>query len=209
MWPTLWTCFASGPDWYYEKDEAVQLTRCWRCHINSQKRISYRPIIEVLCDAKYPCFFAFGRHTANDFLHSIGIFPGAPAAYICRSDTRFNNFLAGIQAYMQQWAGCNFLNHVSSICNSQNSFAYNYTSFHFYRAFLLVFRRAYVTIPQNLYNTMMNQGLFNPEHRIGAFLMEYLFSKLTVLQAINIRSKPMTTYVPGSHAGLKFTLTLT
>lgn len=172
------------------------------------KRISYRPIVTVLCDAGLPCFFAFGRHTANDFLHSIGFFPGAPAAYICTSDTRFENFLTGIQAYMRQWASCDFLNHVSSICNSVNPFAYNYTSFHFYQAFLLVFHRAYVTIPRDLYNNLMKQGLFNPEHHIGEFFIAYIFPKLTVLQGINMCSKLKTNCVPDSHAGFKSTITL-
>lgn len=167
MWPTFWTCFTSGPDWYYETAEAIKLTKIWRTHINTRKRVSCKPIIDILGEAKEPCFFAFGRHTANDFLHSIGLFPGAPAAYICTSDIRFDTFLNGIQAYMRQWASYDFLHNASAICNSTNPFAYNYTSFHFYRAFLLVFRKASVTVPQHLFNTMMRGGLFNPEHCIG------------------------------------------
>lgn len=205
----LWECFTSGPDWYHETAEAEQLCIGWRSRVKSQKRISYKPIIEILCDADEPCFFAFGRHTANDFCHTIGLFPGAPAQYICSSDGQFTIFLNGIQTYMQQWASRHFLKNVSSMCNSNNAFAYNYTSFHFYRPFLLVYRRSHVCIPKDLFNSIMSKGLFNPSHRIGKLSPIYfLFYAKISTQVTGTHFKQMINCVPGSGVKFKFTLTL-
>ncbi|KAF7966024.1 hypothetical protein HWV62_40459 [Athelia sp. TMB] len=76
VWPSLWTAFASGPDWHFETSDAIKHVKDWRKRTLAKSRISYKPIIKILCDADEPGFFAFGRHTANNFLHSTGIFPG-------------------------------------------------------------------------------------------------------------------------------------
>ncbi|KAF7967022.1 hypothetical protein HWV62_36223 [Athelia sp. TMB] len=167
VWPSLWTAFASGPDWHFETSDAIKHVKDWRKRTLAKSRISYKPIIKILCDADEPGFFAFGRHTANDFLHSTGIFPGAPAIFVCTSDARFKKFLCAIVQYMHTWAQPKFLNTVGGICNTHNPFAYNYKSAIFYRTHVMVFRKSYTYIPRLLYNTLLRAGLFNPKHCIG------------------------------------------
>ncbi|KAF7969568.1 hypothetical protein HWV62_26931 [Athelia sp. TMB] len=109
IWSSLWSAFASGPDWNFETRDAIQCTRDWRRRTLAKKRVSFKPIINILGDSNEPAFFAFGRHTANDFLHSIGLFPGCPAIWICSQNTRFEKFLQGIIDYMRTWVQPKFL----------------------------------------------------------------------------------------------------
>lgn len=213
MWSTLWTGFTSGPDWYYETDIAIKLTEKWRTSVITQKKFSSRPIIDILGDAKEPCFFAFGRRTANDFLHTLAIFPGAPAIYVCTSDVRFDAFLHGIVEYMATWAGSDYIDGVGGITNSDNPFVYNYKSYQFNRQHILVFRKAVATIPQLLFNKMMNEGLFNPEHSIGTSCFSFVFvcfcSMLTIMiQGIRMNSHLKTSCAQGRLVECQFIFTM-
>lgn len=167
MWPTFFAVFATGPDWNYETDAAMTMTDQWRERVLTTQRISSKTILDILCSPDEPCFFAFGRHTANDFLHSVAIFPGAPAIFICRSNSRFIAFKTGIAAYMKIWMSLPFLKLAGGIPNTLNPFAYNYKSFVVYYPYLLVFRRSHVYVPYYLYNMMLRSGLFDPQHIIG------------------------------------------
>lgn len=145
----------------------MEMTDEWRKRVLTATRVSIKPILDILCAADEPCFFAFGRHTANDFLHTAGIFPGAPAIYICQSNARYTTFKMGIVNYMKIWMSRAFLAHAGGIPNTLNPFAYNYKSFVVYFTHLLVFRRSHVYIPRALFNRMLRGGMFNTNHVIG------------------------------------------
>lgn len=166
-WPILWEAFATGPDWNIETTVALQMTDDWRQRVLAATRVSTKPILDILCAADEQCFFAFGRHTANNFLHTVGIFPGAPAIFICCSNTRYTLFKLGIVSYMKIWVSQSFLNLAGGMSNTVNPFTYNYKSFVVYFMHLLVFRRGHVFVPRQLFNTMLRAGLFNSHHVIG------------------------------------------
>lgn len=129
MWSLFWSAFATGPDWNIERNAALAMTDEWRMQVLATNRASMKPILDILCAADEPCFYAFGRHTANDFLHTVDIFPGSPAIYICLSNARFAAFKLGIVDYMKTWLSRTFLALAGGIPNSLNPFAYNYKSF--------------------------------------------------------------------------------
>lgn len=166
-WLPLWAAFATGPDWNTETNDALQLTDEWRERVLATTRVSTKSILEILGSADEPCFFAFGRHTANDFLHTVGIFPGATAIFVCRNNSRYILFKMGIVSYMSTWVSHSFLDSAGGISNSLNPFAYNYKSFVVYFMHLLVFRRSHAFVPRQLFNLMLRGGLFNPRHVIG------------------------------------------
>lgn len=166
-WLSLWAAFASGPDWNTETNLALQMTDEWRDRVLAATRVSTKSILDILGAAHEPCFFAFGRHTANDFLHTVGIFPGAPAIFICRNGTRYTLFKLGIVSYMKTWVSHKFLDFAGGIPNTLNPFAYNYKSFVVNLMHLLVFRRSHTFVPRQLFNVMLRAGLFNPRHVIG------------------------------------------
>lgn len=169
----------------------MELTDEWRFRVLTASRVSMKSILDIICAADEPCFFAFGRHTANDFLYTVGIFPGAPAIYICQSNARYSAFKVGIVDYMKIWVSRAFLALAGGLPNTLNPFAYNYKSFVVYFTHLLVFRRSHVYIPGPLFNRMLRGGLFNPGHVIGEsifhllidVLMKYVGHKYTLLDA--------------------------
>lgn len=167
-WLGFWE-FTSGPDWTYEREEAEHHLDVWRSTVNKQKRPSVKAICDILCATDgSPAFAGFGRHGVNDFLDEIKIFPGSPASYICSSDTRYQNFKTAIYTFMMIPLDPKYLKLTSGLVNSENPFEFNYTSCaHYFSMYLRVFRQRSINIPQQRYNEMLCEGLFDPSHTIG------------------------------------------
>jgi hypothetical protein len=130
-----------------------------------------KPIVDILCETSILAFSGFGRHCANDFLHLMGIYPGTPAYFICDSDDLYAAWKKEIPKYMGIWRSPKFLKHTAGICNTDNPFAFNYTSCNnYFGMYLKVFRRYTVKVTRDLYNGMVHQGLLDPNHVIGEFI---------------------------------------
>ncbi|RDB22952.1 hypothetical protein Hypma_009804 [Hypsizygus marmoreus] len=113
-------------------------------------------------------FSGFGRHTANDFLYRLGLFPGTPCYEICKDPDAYRKLKEGIHAYFSEFQSSRFLKRVSSTTNSQNPFAFNKKSHKDYlSSHIDVFRRVSVLMKKDTYNAYAKQGLFDESHTIG------------------------------------------
>jgi hypothetical protein len=122
------------------------------------------------------CWSGIGRHTANDFLHLMGIFPGTPSYVICSDLALWTDFKLRFEEYMKQWGQPEYLNAVT--CSERsNPFEFNQLGHRAYLSkYIIVFRRTYTMVPQKLYNQLVQNGLLNPSHIIG--LSKYDFFSL-------------------------------
>lgn len=149
----------------------------------SRPRMSFKPIVDILCETEVAAFSAFGRHCANDFLHIMGMFPSTPAHIICQSNKMYESWKQGIYDYLKTWRSKAFLTQTAGMCNSENPFAFNYRSFgNYFSMYIKVFRRGLVLVPCALYNQLLCDGLLNPSHVIGEYSTLYLDLPLTMTQ---------------------------
>ncbi|EDR01612.1 uncharacterized protein LACBIDRAFT_310678 [Laccaria bicolor S238N-H82] len=167
-WPIIWSTFPDGADWFLEKDVALNALEKWRHDMCTGAPGHSKPIVDVIAENGNHVFGRFGRHLANDFLYYAANFPGAPCSWVCSDDACFSHFTSRIVSYTQIWQSADFLKRCGMSTNSSNPFAFNTTSDRNYTAgFIWVFRKAFVKIPQDLYNQYLREGLFNPTHKIG------------------------------------------
>ncbi|KAI0640829.1 hypothetical protein C8Q79DRAFT_1039139 [Trametes meyenii] len=113
-------------------------------------------------------FNGYGQHTANDLLHSIGLWPGMPPATLCRNKPLYAEFKAALSSYASQYISKEYRERCLSIPNRHASLAYNHKSdANYINQFVQVYRKIRVRMPADLYNKFARKGLFNPEHIIG------------------------------------------
>lgn len=127
-----------------------------------------RPIIKEIASNALGAFSGFGRHTSNDFLFLVGIFPATPAHIICSDDARFKAFEEDIYKYLKTFTEPKFLDPVTIVANSQNPFAFSESANEAYMTqHMHVFRRTAANTPMDLYKKYLQQGLLDPKHTIG------------------------------------------
>jgi len=171
IWPSLWVCFGDGPDWNHERNACLAGLLQWRTETKlCTNAAASAAICKVLCDNNR-VFNGFGRHLANDFLHSIGIFPGTPAIVICEDDVLFDRFFTAIQTYMDQWKSPKYLARTANDVNSLNPLAYNTTSnTNYISLYVHVYRKSLCAkVDSSLYNLLATNGFLDEEHTIGEF----------------------------------------
>jgi hypothetical protein len=137
-------------------------------------KLKSRHIIKDMCDNSNVAFSGFGRHTANDILYELALFPGTPCHVICRDGEVYEAFKAYLHHYMMKFEAKAFLAKLSSVTNSDNPFSFNETSNrNFLASAVKVFRRVKVSVPTELYNTYQLLGLLDPDHTIGQFMLSW------------------------------------
>ncbi|RDB27826.1 hypothetical protein Hypma_002116 [Hypsizygus marmoreus] len=104
-------------------------------------------LIKDICRNSHRAFSGLGRHTANDLLFRLGLFPGMPCYVLCLDGTAYRQFKAGIFAYLSEFRSPQFLKRVSSTPNSLNPFTFNDNSHEKYLSrHIDVFRRTKVRV---------------------------------------------------------------
>ena len=110
------------------------------------------PIIKELCANSWGAFSGFGRHLANDFLYLQSLFPGTPLRFICEEDNVFTKFTDSVEHYLGSFTKEAFLNSVTTVTNSDNSFMFNERLNRIYmQHHILVFRHTQAFVPRELY----------------------------------------------------------
>lgn len=143
----------------------------WRQRVLDSSDNAYRADTAVCVAMQDTLYFSsFGRHMINDALHALELWPGIPIGEICASPARFEQFKDGLLAYTSEL----YERHRKYCCaksnNGDNPFAYQHNIASKYDAMMMkVFRKCYVQISAQRYNSMVQRGDFDPRHIIGLF----------------------------------------
>jgi len=138
-------------------------------------------IISDMCRNKFGCFCGLGRHTANDILYLLGIFPGTPSYIICRDQDIFKALRLKLKEYMLQFTTDPFLKRTACACNHDNPFSFNESNnSNYISTYIHVFRRTSVLVPHDLYNQYMKQGLLDKNHTIGEREAYFYLLRVTI-----------------------------
>ncbi|KAI0336892.1 hypothetical protein BDW22DRAFT_1488608 [Trametopsis cervina] len=125
------------------------------------------PLVEVISsDMTY--FNGFGKHTAADVLHDIGVLPHIPAGVVADDDNLYARLRQGIVSYTEDFKNPKFLLKCAGDSNAANPFAFHQKADdHYISSYVRVYRRQSVRMPKALYDFYASNGLFDPEHTIG------------------------------------------
>ncbi|KAF9012999.1 hypothetical protein BDZ89DRAFT_913731, partial [Hymenopellis radicata] len=169
LWPVMWAHFKSGPDWHYEHDEAMEGLDRWRDLILSKNDFNTTVLAALLVGDYSNLFFAsFGRHTANDAIHELRLFPGEPVINICSDDNRFQAFKTGLDNYIAQFESSAYIKECCNRSTSTNPLSFQKSVDDKYSSkYMRVFRKASVLITIEHWNEFARLGYFDPNHRIG------------------------------------------
>ncbi|KAI0693238.1 hypothetical protein C8T65DRAFT_585869, partial [Cerioporus squamosus] len=168
LWMQIWD-EDHGPDWVTETDAAVEGVRLWRSEVLAEPHApaAQTPIIVSLY-ALQTVFNGIGKHTANDFLHLLGVWPGMPTGELCADDMLFSRFVDLLIGYMALWSSSEFLQLVAPPANHPNPFAFNYRSHRNYISrYIHVYRKTFVNVSPDFYNHVVTSGLLDLSHVIG------------------------------------------
>lgn len=171
MWNYAWDS-KYGPTWFsaYKPELAQAALDDFRTEIKSsicQGRPPTTPLVDVLSD-NMAVFNGFGKHTAHDVLHELGIFPLMPVSCLALDDVLYDSFCKGLRKYTGLFDSSSFLRLVAGECNSNNPFTFHHTSNeHYISSFVRVYRRKTVRLPQALYVDYVTRGLLDETHTIG------------------------------------------
>ncbi|KAK6972318.1 hypothetical protein R3P38DRAFT_3335904 [Favolaschia claudopus] len=169
LWNTrLWSAFPGGPDWVRELPEALASLDEWQKKVLNAGKRKKKCIVDLLTDADGPGG-GIGKHLANDFLYEVAIHPDTPSFALCSNEALFSRLRAHLPIFMARWTSSKFLTACAGSTNSLNPFAFNTTSHrNFISSYVPVYRRTSVRVPRDLYNFYLKEGLFDPDHIIGA-----------------------------------------
>lgn len=127
-----------------------------------------QPIIETIT-TRQDAFSGIGAHMGSDALFLLGWFALMPFILVCQNDTLFDTLVEFLKHYLSipwvdpEWKKCMPLSP-----NSSNPLAFNHTADKYYTEHHIhVYRRNRTRVPQQLYNTMAVQGLWDPKHIIS------------------------------------------
>ncbi len=81
-------------------------------------------IVDELCDNS-KVFNGWGRHTANDVLYDMAIWPLMPIRIICNDNDLFHRLKQGLVKYVSQWAEPTFLTLAAGDYNGTNPFDFH------------------------------------------------------------------------------------
>ncbi|TFK79759.1 hypothetical protein K466DRAFT_505057, partial [Polyporus arcularius HHB13444] len=172
LWSSLWDS-DHGPDWACETRAALERAHAWRQEVlaNPGTPAAEAPIVVSLY-AVQTVFNGLGKHTANDFLHLLGLWPGMPTRLLCSDEALFDRFLDVLVGYMSLWSSDRFLEVVAPPANHPNPFAFNYRSHRDYISkFVHVYRKSFVTVSSQSYNHLVSAGMLDPSHTIGTLTL--------------------------------------
>ncbi|RPD59027.1 hypothetical protein L226DRAFT_436751, partial [Lentinus tigrinus ALCF2SS1-7] len=167
-WSALWD-EDHGPDWVTETRDALQRVEQWRLEVTvePQATAARSPLFVSLCKVQ-TVFNGLGKHTANDFLHLLGLWPGMPTIDLCSDEATFTRFLSVLVPYMGLWSSDRFLQLVAPPANHPNPFAFNYRSHRNYISnYVHVYRKSFVHVSPQFYNQLLVAGLLDPSHTIS------------------------------------------
>ncbi|KAL1729338.1 hypothetical protein EV714DRAFT_273772 [Schizophyllum commune] len=166
IWPRLWAGFQAGPDWLIEYPLVLNELDLWRQEVRARRL--HTPLVDALCDPSLLPFNAFGRHTANDAAHGMGVFPNTPISAFVDDDLVFKQFTHSLKSYLAQFDNPEYLNAMVSLPSSSNPFAFNHVPHKKYvDRYIHVFRRSDVWVSAPLYNHLLVYGLLDKDHVIG------------------------------------------
>lgn len=124
-------------------------------------------LIDEMCTDQLT-FPGIGKHTANDFLFRCSLWPGIPPCVLCSDDVEFQRFLDCYACYMSMWVSPEFRQHCAQQHNLGSAFAFNrWADLRYTRSYLWIFRKVDVSMPADLYNRYLSNGLLDPDHTIG------------------------------------------
>ncbi|KAI0684622.1 hypothetical protein C8T65DRAFT_778319 [Cerioporus squamosus] len=198
FWSKLWD-EDHGPDWATETSEALERAAAWRSEVLAQPnaRAAQLPIIVSLYVVQ-TVFNGVGKHTANDLLHLLGLWPGMPTIDLCSDESGFERFLAVLVRYMAMWSSEHFLEVVAPPANHPNPFAFNYRSHRNYISrYVHVYRKSFVNVSPQFYNELVSCGLLDPSHTIGEWPFNFDVSSID-LTALSYKILPVYFYKMGS-----------
>ncbi|KDQ50822.1 hypothetical protein JAAARDRAFT_141379, partial [Jaapia argillacea MUCL 33604] len=178
-----------GPDWVDEVGKAKEGLNSWRELVVGQNErkiglefskeeqqliqhgqaIANRPILMEMCENQ-GVFNGIGRHLANDFLHTAATFPLTPCQCVCDNIDVFEDFKKALVDYLAVFGSQTFFRSISTRSNSRNQFMWNDRSYENYASCCVkVYKKRRVKIAEDLYNSMVETGLFDENHTIGEF----------------------------------------
>ncbi|KAH6894948.1 hypothetical protein BKA70DRAFT_1032085, partial [Coprinopsis sp. MPI-PUGE-AT-0042] len=164
----LWVKFPDGPDWYYERTEAIQALRAWRQRMQNEEAGFNQPIVKALTLNTSMAFGGIGRHLANDLLFKAAIHPGLSSIYVCEHEQTWSRLESTITTYMDSWYSPTFAKNCSGDVNSLNPFAFNFTSNNNYlKMYTLVYYKKDVWVDKDLYNLYLRLGYLDENHIVG------------------------------------------
>ncbi|KAI0749069.1 hypothetical protein C8Q74DRAFT_1212224, partial [Fomes fomentarius] len=172
-WGALWDK-GHGPDWIYETEEALYMLDAWRTQvlegdIGPQNDV---PIIASLYSVQ-TVFNGLGKHTANDLLHLISMWPGTPTTVVCKDNEMFGRLRSGLPAYMAIWASDRFLKLVATPANHTNPFAFNHRSHRYYMSeYVHVYRKSFCMVSLELFNDLTSHGMLDEKHILGEWHLD-------------------------------------
>ena len=170
VWRTLWDSHRSGPDWTFERAEAIAGYRKWVTNVRARMPESFHnaPIVSTICELG-SVFNEFGRHTANDVLHLAAIWPLTPTWVICDDHRLSEHLLETMLTYSLRWSSPQYNALIAAECNSNNPMAFHYNADDtFLSRFLEVYRKQTAKLDSALYDLNEARGNFDPDHTIGA-----------------------------------------
>ncbi len=172
-----------GPDWATETRDAMERATAWRSEVvaHPEARSAQLPIFMSLCLVQ-TVFNGLGKHTANDLLHLLGLWPGMPTIELCADEHEFEQFLEVLVRYMALWSSDHFLQVVAPPANHPNPFVFNYRSHRNYISrYVHVYRKSFVNVSPDFYNKLASSGLLEPSHVIGEQSLDFMSMTTKVL----------------------------
>ncbi|KAH6890806.1 hypothetical protein BKA70DRAFT_1441709 [Coprinopsis sp. MPI-PUGE-AT-0042] len=163
----LWVMFPDGPDWYYERREALEALHAWRQRMLDEDAGFNQPIVKALTLNTSMAFGGIGRHLANDPLFRAAIHPGLSSFYVCEHKETWLWLKATITSYMDTWLSSAFIRDCGSDVNSLNPFAFNFTSnTNYLKTYTLVYYKKEVWVDKDLCNRYLKLGYLDESHVI-------------------------------------------
>ena len=166
LWPQLWD-LSHGPCWIHETKDALESLDEWRKKVITTGVLA-DGLVKVMC-REQQIFNGFGRHTTNDLLHILGLWPGTPPYVVCSDDVAYSQFRTALLEYTQTWTTDQYWKDCLAPTNLHSPVAFNHRSdSNYMNRYMFVFRKSEISqMPGDLYNTYVRKGLLNPDHMIG------------------------------------------
>lgn len=125
------------------------------------------PIIASLYSVQ-TVFNGLGKHTTNDLLHLISMWPGTPTTMVCKDNEMYGRLRSGLPAYMAIWASDRFLKLVATPANHTNLFAFNHRSHNYYMSeYVHVYCKSFCMVSVELFNNLTSCSMLDEKHVLG------------------------------------------
>ncbi|KAI0074764.1 hypothetical protein K474DRAFT_1647578 [Panus rudis PR-1116 ss-1] len=171
MWTLLWDD-AHGPDWVSERDSAIDRLTQWRSEVLERYKekgpsVGAAGLVHILCN-RQDVFNGFGQHLANDLLYKLAWWPGIPAWVVCQSDSLFAALQQELVTMAAEFRTKKYYKLVCGSVNDANPLVFHDIShIRYVGQYVLVYRKAVVHVPVDLYREYLYAGLLDENHTIG------------------------------------------